>query len=406
MSNFLQLHLLTSYPPANLNRDDLGRPKTCTIGGVERLRISSQSLKRAWRTSSLFRDMVGDPLGIRTKRMGVLMFRALVEGRPFEEEVQIEQAGDETPPAGKLKKLKPEVAFEIAKEVAAVFGKLGGEAENNDGEETEEDGAKPQKKTTKKVTKDKDADSPPISDRELELKQLTHFSHEEIAAVSKLLEKARKAGEIPPETGELRNIVLQSENSAADIAMFGRFLADKREFCVEAAVQVAHPFGVQRATITDDFFTAVDDLNRRDASGAGHMDVSEFDSGLFYLYVCVDRDLLQGNLQGKKDLANRAQKALAACAAQVAPIGKQASYASRAYASYILAEKGEYQPRSLSVGYLDPINGPGVLSNAVKILKETADRMNEAYGQEWKTAELDTLTSNGSLRELEAFVAL
>jgi CRISPR system Cascade subunit CasC len=28
MSQFIQLHLLTSYGPSNLNRDDLGRPKT------------------------------------------------------------------------------------------------------------------------------------------------------------------------------------------------------------------------------------------------------------------------------------------------------------------------------------------------------------------------------------------
>ncbi|MCE1695246.1 type I-E CRISPR-associated protein Cas7/Cse4/CasC, partial [Enterobacter hormaechei] len=42
MSQFIQLHLLTSYPPANLNRDDLGRPKTAQRGGFERLRISSQ----------------------------------------------------------------------------------------------------------------------------------------------------------------------------------------------------------------------------------------------------------------------------------------------------------------------------------------------------------------------------
>jgi len=34
MSRFLQLHFLTSYPPANLNRDDLGRPKTAKMGGV------------------------------------------------------------------------------------------------------------------------------------------------------------------------------------------------------------------------------------------------------------------------------------------------------------------------------------------------------------------------------------
>lgn len=33
MERFVQLHMLTSYPPANLNRDDLGRPKTAVMGG-------------------------------------------------------------------------------------------------------------------------------------------------------------------------------------------------------------------------------------------------------------------------------------------------------------------------------------------------------------------------------------
>ncbi|KAA8425643.1 type I-E CRISPR-associated protein Cas7/Cse4/CasC, partial [Acetobacter sp. DmW_125123] len=50
MHRFLQLHLLTFYPPSNVNRDDTGNPKTATVGGVTRLRISSQALKRAWRT--------------------------------------------------------------------------------------------------------------------------------------------------------------------------------------------------------------------------------------------------------------------------------------------------------------------------------------------------------------------
>ena len=45
MSHFVQLHLLTFYPPSNLNRDDTGRPKSAVIGGVERLRISSQAIK-------------------------------------------------------------------------------------------------------------------------------------------------------------------------------------------------------------------------------------------------------------------------------------------------------------------------------------------------------------------------
>jgi CRISPR system Cascade subunit CasC len=57
MNRFIQLHQLTSYPPANLNRDDLGRPKTAKMGGVDRLRVSSQSLKRAWRSVLAQREL-------------------------------------------------------------------------------------------------------------------------------------------------------------------------------------------------------------------------------------------------------------------------------------------------------------------------------------------------------------
>ena len=70
MNRFIQLHLLTSYPPSNLNRDDLGRPKTAIMGGVNRLRISSQSLKRAWRTSDVFKEKLSNNIGTRTKEMG------------------------------------------------------------------------------------------------------------------------------------------------------------------------------------------------------------------------------------------------------------------------------------------------------------------------------------------------
>jgi CRISPR system Cascade subunit CasC len=71
MTTFLQLHMLTSYPPACLNRDDLNRPKTTVMGGVPRLRISSQSLKRAWRKSPCFEESLKGHVGTRTKTKGV-----------------------------------------------------------------------------------------------------------------------------------------------------------------------------------------------------------------------------------------------------------------------------------------------------------------------------------------------
>lgn len=81
MSTFIQLHLLTSYPPSNLNRDELGRPKTAKMGGRDRLRVSSQSLKRAWRKSDLFKSAVGDYIGKNTKKMGLEAARKFEKDR-------------------------------------------------------------------------------------------------------------------------------------------------------------------------------------------------------------------------------------------------------------------------------------------------------------------------------------
>jgi len=45
----IELHLLQSFPPANLNRDENGMPKSTVFGGRPRARISSQCQKRAVR---------------------------------------------------------------------------------------------------------------------------------------------------------------------------------------------------------------------------------------------------------------------------------------------------------------------------------------------------------------------
>ena len=70
MTNFLQLHILTTYAASNLNRDDTGRPKTLNFGGAERVRVSSQSLKRAFRTSDVFADAVGGTIATTSGYLG------------------------------------------------------------------------------------------------------------------------------------------------------------------------------------------------------------------------------------------------------------------------------------------------------------------------------------------------
>jgi CRISPR system Cascade subunit CasC len=79
MTQFLQFHILTSYPPSNLNRDDNGTPKTAIFGGARRLRVSSQSLKRAWRTSDVFINSLN--LGKRTQRAALFLKEELLISR-------------------------------------------------------------------------------------------------------------------------------------------------------------------------------------------------------------------------------------------------------------------------------------------------------------------------------------
>ena len=92
MARFIQLHFLTSYPPANLNRDDLGRPKTAMMGGALRLRVSSQSLKRAWRTSDIFKTGLKEEyIGIRTRQIGLKISQKLQDESLIKEEDKIKE---------------------------------------------------------------------------------------------------------------------------------------------------------------------------------------------------------------------------------------------------------------------------------------------------------------------------
>jgi CRISPR system Cascade subunit CasC len=66
----IEIHMIQNHSPSNLNRDDLGAPKTCYFGGVMRSRISSQCLKRSIRTSEQFKLLCG---GIRTRQLARLI---------------------------------------------------------------------------------------------------------------------------------------------------------------------------------------------------------------------------------------------------------------------------------------------------------------------------------------------
>jgi len=342
MSQFIQLHILTSYAPSNLNRDDLGRPKTAKMGGFDRLRISSQSLKRNWRVSELFEEAMSGHIGIRTKRFGVTVFDALIEAGVME---------------------KP--AKKWAAMIAGVFGK-----------------------------NKKDA---------LDIEQLAHISPAEQDAALTLV--AILAAEDREPTAEDLNL-LKADKTAVDIALFGRMLASSPAFNVEAACQVAHAISVHSVVVEDDYFTAVDDLNdSKEDTRSAHIGESGFAAALFYSNICINKTQLVQNLDGNDELANKAIQALTEAAVKVSPKGKQNSFASRAYASYVLAEKGEQQPRSLSVAFLNPVTDADQANVAIEALTKQVTKFDHVYGAcaDSRYA-INALTGEGSFAELADFV--
>lgn len=346
MADFLQLHLLTAYGPANLNRDDTGRPKSAIFGGAPRLRISSQSLKRAWRESSVFAEKLENHLAERTQRLGKNLLDYLVS-----------------------KDMEEKMVLRTARSIAGLFGKLKGES-----------------------------DIEPAF-----IEQLAFVSPEERAGAFALADRALAGEIIEPEPAD----ILRNQDAAADIAMFGRMLADNPRYNREAAVQVAHAITTHRAVAEDDYYTAVDDLKDRsegDDAGAGFVGVQEFGTGVFYLYLCVDRGLLLENLGGNRAVRDAALAALVEAAATVAPRGKQASFASRAYALYALGEKGPQQPRSLAAAFLRPVERGDFGQISRKQLAEFRARLEQAYGACADAAyEMDVEAGKGSLAGLIDF---
>ncbi len=349
MTCFVQLHFLTVYPPSNPNRDDIGRPKTAMYGGVNRLRISSQSLKRAARISPAMSAALKGSLGQRTRLLGDEILNHLCDKGATDEQART-----------------------IALKVAAVFGK--------------------------------------IDDKEKEkarIRQLAFISPDERSAAFKIAERALSGESLKEEAKTLGKEILQAADGAVDLAMFGRMLADAPDFNREAAVQVSHAITTHRAEVEDDYYTAVDDLKRAtEDMGAGFVGEAGFGSGVYYLYVCVDTGRLVENLSGDLALAGKALGAVTEAFATASPSGKRNSYSHHTRASFVRAEAGSQQPRTLAAAFLKPVSSENLLGESVKRLKETAAAIDNAYGPSVDNSiEMDVNSGSGTLADVKAFVA-
>lgn len=353
MTCFVQLHFLTVYPPSNPNRDDMGRPKSAIYGGVHRLRLSSQSLKRAARLSPAMKQALKGNMGERTQRLGDQIVIHLCD----------QGAGDAQ-------------ARDIAKKVTQVFGKIDLAAEKK-------------------------------NPAHIRTRQLAFISPEERLAAIQMAEKELAGEAVSDNAKDLGKIILRPADGAVDLAMFGRMLADAPEFNREAAVQVSHAITTHKAEAEDDYYTAADDLkNPSEDAGAGFVGEAGFGSGVYYLYVCVDTSQLIENLADDRELARKSLEAVTEAFATASPSGKRNSYSHHTRASFIRAEAGDQQPRSLAAAFLKPVEASDLLRESIHRLRKTVEEMDVAYGPNSQSSvEMDVPSKNGTLADVKAFVA-
>lgn len=306
---FLQIHTLTGYAASLLNRDDSGLAKRLPYGDALRTRISSQCLKRHWRTAQ-------DPHALDQINGGVEAFRSrdLVTQKvmgPLRERF----------PNEVVAALEPE--FQMA-----VYGDKGA---SKVGRQTLLLGA---------------PEIGWIGAEALRIADQAAGSPEAAATAAKNWRKEFRA-----------NIRAMRDNAMLPgglvSALFGRMVTSDPDANVTAPVHVAHAFTVHREEPEIDYFTAVDDL-ATDEPGADTIQDTELTSGLFYGYVVVDVQGLIDNLGANTTLAGAVLHNLIYLIAEVSPGAKLGSTAPYGRASFMLLEAGDRQPRSLAEAFRKP----------------------------------------------------
>ena len=321
---FLQIHSLHSYPAALLNRDDSGLAKRMPFGGATRTRISSQCLKRHWRTAEdefAIHDIAGSTAAIRSRN---IVERKVME--PLRNGGRITPEGDE---------ITAEVLAAVEAEfVKGVYGP----------------NARPGDEAAAERTRQ------PLL---LGLPEVEHLAQRAASICAEHPGDAKAAGDAATalfnaRRGEGNNFraLLDTARLPAGLegALFGRMVTSDPGANIEAAVHVAHAFTVHREESESDYFSVVDDLQREDEdAGAAHIGDMELTAGLFYGYVVVDVPGLVSNLEGcqsrewesaDRELAATVVEHLTHLIATVSPGAKLGSTAPYGRARFMLIEAG------------------------------------------------------------------
>jgi CRISPR system Cascade subunit CasC len=332
----IAIHAIQNHSPANLNRDDLGAPKTCYFGGVLRSRISSQCIKRSIRMSDEFRTLCG---GIRTRQLAKLI---------------ADQVSDESD----------------KKRVQGILDLCGF-------------------KQIEQKNKNKPEEDDP--ENEGKSKMSVYTTRGAVVEMANLLRNADEKTD--EDLARDLSSLIGERVAVPDMALSGRMLEPEKlskevwkgiDTTVEGALQVAHAISTHMARPEVDYFVAADDIPGDDA-GAAYLDEAMYASACFYKYFSINWETLVKNLKGNSELAAHTVGAFIRGVALVNPTGKQHSFAANNPPDGMLVEIRDV-PISYANAFARPtVSGErDVISQSIAQLGQYVHDLDTGYGRPQK----------------------
>ena len=183
---------------------------------------------------------------------------------------------------------------------------------------------------------------------------------------------------------------------SADMALFGRMVADDPSLNYDAAAQVAHSISTHTVQNEFDYFTAVDDCAPEDNAGAGHLGTVEYNSATLYRYATVNVMELAGQL-GAAQTAETV-RAFGEAFLFSMPTGKQNTFANRTLPDAVYVTLREDQPVNLCGAFerAVPRSAQGYAAPSKAALAQYAQQMYSSFAE----APAQSFTVGSGLEEL------
>ena len=175
-----------------------------------------------------------------------------------------------------------------------------------------------------------------------------------------------------------------SHNDAADIAIFGRMVANDATLNIEAAGLFSHAISTHGCDNDLDFWTAVDDERPEEEPGAANMGHAEFNAACYYRYAALDLDMLRDKDHLKSLSKEQRQEVVRAflCAIILAvPPAKHTGMNANLPPEYVLGVVTTGQPMQLVNAFEAPVraNGEGWLKPSIEALEKHYSRMKKVF---------------------------